>query len=122
MFGEIAKVNIHTSPKGVQIYAYLSINGKRVQMIVINKEDIQVTIRNYGGAGVYNITIETWGSELDEQLYEMASVSGLLKVNKYDTNLSVNASDVKAGENATITIKINPKDVKRGSNTYYKWC
>ncbi len=74
-------------------------------MIVINKEDIQVTIRNYGGAGVYNITIETWGSELDEQLYEMASVSGLLKVNKYDTNLSVNASDVKAGENATITIK-----------------
>ena len=110
--GEIAKVNIHTSPKGVQIYAYLSINGKRVQMIVINKEDIQVTIRNYGGAGVYNITIETWGSELDEQLYEMASVSGLLKVNKYDTNLSVNASDVKAGENATITIKINPKDVK----------
>ena len=35
--GEIAKMNIHASPKEIQIMAYLSINGKRVQMIVINK-------------------------------------------------------------------------------------
>ena len=63
--------------------AYLSINGKRVQMIVINKENTSVTIKNYGGAGVYNITVETWGGELDEQLYEMTSASALLKVNKF---------------------------------------
>ena len=110
--GEIAKMNIHASPKEIQIMAYLSINGKRVQMIVINKENTSVTIKNYGGAGVYNITVETWGGELDEQLYEMTSASALLKVNKYETNLTVNASDVKVGENVTITIKISPEDVR----------
>ncbi len=74
-----------------------------VQMIVINKENTSVTIKNYGGAGVYNITVETWVWTWWAALRN--DFSQCIIESKYETNLTVNASDVKVGENVTITIK-----------------
>ena len=109
--GETATIIAHITPKNVQIYARVYVNGIGKSIVVLNKEYTPIYLKNYG-EGIYNITVETWGSELQERLYEMTSASGVLKISKYETNLTVNSSDVKVGENATITIKISPKDVK----------
>ncbi|WP_299524182.1 Ig-like domain repeat protein [uncultured Methanobrevibacter sp.] len=108
--GETGKLITFIIPDGVQIYARLYVNGVVKRIISLYSGETTIILKNYG-VGVYNITVETFGDSLQNQLYEMASASSVFKVSKYDTNLTVNVSDVKSGEDAVISIKIDPKDV-----------
>lgn len=55
--------------------------------------------------GTHNFKIIIYGNSE----YESTTATGIFKVTTYETNMTVNASDVKVGENATISIKINPE-------------
>lgn len=109
--GETGKLITFIVQDGVKIYGWLYVNGVRKKMLSLYSGETTIVLKNYG-VGVYNITVETWGDSLQNKLYEMASASSIFKVSKYDTNLTVNVSDVKFGGEAVISIKINPKDVR----------
>ncbi len=53
--------------------------------------------------GSYNFTA-TWAGNDN---YNNIKSEGVFKVNKIDSNITVNADDIKVGENATVTVNVS---------------
>ena len=108
--GEIGKLTITVIPSTAKMVGYLYCDGKAIDKI--NTQSLRVlNLKNYA-IGVYNFTIK-----FDEdEYYTGGTASTLFIVSKYKTNLTIESSDIRAGENETLNITITPGDV-RGNAT-----
>ncbi|WP_295611989.1 Ig-like domain-containing protein [uncultured Methanobrevibacter sp.] len=114
-YGEIGILKVTLSPEKVSTRAYLYITDENNQTTrktayVINGTEIK--LKNYA-AGQYNLTLETW----ENRYYESSNATAIFKVNKYPTNLTINATNINAGENEILTIILNPKGEVAGEAT-----
>ena len=105
-YGQTGIVTVTLAPDAARLYANIYIDGK------ILKKNIAVmgtqTFTLNRGVGTYNLTIV-----IDEDEYYTGCVaSTIFTVSKWKTNMTVEAQDIKVGENATINITINPGDVR----------
>ncbi|URN50299.1 Ig-like domain repeat protein [Methanobrevibacter sp. TLL-48-HuF1] len=94
----------------------MGINGvKLTGDVIININNKLYTVKVVDGkgttagdalaAGTYNFTA-TWTGNNN---YNNIKSEGVFKVNKIDSNITVNADDIKVGENATVTVNV-PSD------------
>ena len=105
-YGQTGTITITLLPKDAPLYGTVYVDGKAVKEHLAIIDTITQTITR--GAGTYNITIV-----IDEdEYYTGCSASTLFIVSKWATNLTVEADDIKAGENATINITVSPGDVR----------
>ena len=108
-YGEQGIIKITTDPTKLSTQAYMYItdeNNETVKKTVFVRNGTELKLKNYA-AGEYNITIETW----ENQYYESANATAIFKVNKFKTNLTINATDINAGEDEILTITLTPKEV-----------
>ncbi|SDA67931.1 Ig-like domain-containing protein [Methanobrevibacter millerae] len=106
-YGEIGIVKVTLSPEKVSTQAYLYIideNNQTTRKTVYVRNGTELKLKNFA-AGEYNITIETW----ENRYYESANATAVFKVNKYLTNLTINATDINAGEIQKLIITLLPK-------------
>jgi hypothetical protein len=103
--GQKAVLNTTLNPENFKVRAYLYINGNRTNVVYIYGGNTTISL-GVRPVGDYNITIELW----NHNYYESSSASASFKVEKYDVNLTMDVSDIKIGENATITINSSPND------------
>ena len=108
--GQNGELTIKISPSTANMNGILYVNGKAKTRADTNSIRI-INLKNYG-VGIYNLTVVFD----DDEYYIGGSASTLFIVSKYDTNMTIEASDIKAGENETLNITINPGEV-RGSAT-----
>ena len=105
-YGETGVISVELT-EGVSSQAYMYITdetNKTVKKTVYVRDGAELKLKNYA-AGEYNITIETW----ENLKYETCNVTAIFKVNKYTTNLTINASDIDAGETEYLNITLSPK-------------
>ena len=105
--GQNGELIINLEPKGSQTQGYLYINGELKQIIYIYAGKTTIPLKNFA-VGEYNLTVVLW----DSKYYESSNASTIFKVSKFDTNLTINVDDVKAGEDATATITVNPSNLR----------
>ena len=105
--GQKGELIINLEPKGSQTQGYLYINGELKQIIYIYAGKTTIPLKNFA-VGEYNLTVVLW----DSKYYESSNASTIFKVSKFDTNLTINVDDVKAGEDATATITVNPDNLR----------
>ena len=105
--GETGLLIATLAPENVKLIAQLYIDGKLTQNLYLYGGTTSIPVRNMA-LGTHNFTVKLIGT--DE--YESTTATVIFKVTTYETNMTVNASDVKVGENATISIKINPGNVR----------
>ncbi|WP_407378951.1 hypothetical protein [Methanobrevibacter sp.] len=114
-YGEIGILKVTLSPEKVSTQAYLYItdkNNQTTKKTVYVRNGTELKLKNYA-AGQYNLTLETWGN----RYYESSNATAIFKVNKYPTNLTINATNINAGENEILTIILNPKGEVAGEAT-----
>ena len=105
-YGQTGTITITLLPSDAPLYGTVYVDGKVVKDHLAIIDTITQTITR--GAGTYNITIV-----IDEDTYYTGcSASTLFTVSKWATNLTIEADDINAGENATINITVNPGDVR----------
>ena len=78
--------------------------NKTTKKTVYVRDGTELKLKNYA-AGEYNITIETW----ENLKYESSNATAIFKVNKFETNLTINATDINAGETEILNITLSPK-------------
>lgn len=105
--GQNGELIINLEPKGSQTQGYLYINGELKQIIYIYTGKTTIPLKNFA-VGEYNLTVVLW----DSKYYESSNASTIFKVSKFNTNLTINVDDVKAGEDATATITVNPSNLR----------
>ena len=105
--GQNGELIINLEPKGSQTQGYLYINGELKQIIYIYAGKTTIPLKNFA-VGEYNLTVVLW----DSKYYESSNASTIFKVSKFNTNLTINVDDVKAGEDATATITVNPDNLR----------
>ena len=106
-YGEIGIIKITLSPEKVSTQAYMYIideNNQTTRKTVFVRNGTELKLKNFG-AGEYNITIATW----ENRYYESSNATSIFKVNKYMTNLTINATDINAGETEILNITLLPK-------------
>ncbi|WP_407378950.1 Ig-like domain repeat protein [Methanobrevibacter sp.] len=114
-YGEQGKIKITIDPEKVSTQAYLYItdeNNKTTKKNTYVRNGTELTLKNYA-AGEYIITLETW----ENRYYESCNATAIFKVKKYETNLTINATDINAGEDEILTITLNPKGEVAGEAT-----
>ena len=101
-YKETGIITITLTPDTARLYGKLYINGdlNNDRLVVQNT----ITLEYTPSVGVYNITVVLEG----DKYYNGCSASTLFVVSKWPTNLTVEAEDIKYGENATINITISP--------------
>lgn len=105
-YGETGTITVMLTPSATRLYATVYVNGKSVSDDLALQDTI--TLSTIRGVGTYNITVIVDGDEY----FTGCSASTLFTVSKWPTNLTVEANDIKAGENATVNITISPGDIK----------
>ena len=105
--GQNGELIINLEPKCSQTQGYLYINGELKQIIYIYAGKTTIPLKNFA-VGEYNLTVVLW----DSKYYESSNASTIFKVSKFNTNLTINVDDVKAGEDATATITVNPSNLR----------
>ncbi|SDA67963.1 hypothetical protein, partial [Methanobrevibacter millerae] len=106
-YGEIGIITVTLSPEEVSTQAYMYItdeNNQTTKKTVYVRNGTEVKLKNFA-SGTYNITIETW----ENRYYESTNATAIFKVNKFMTNLKINASDINAGETEILNITLLPK-------------
>ncbi|WP_223166073.1 Ig-like domain repeat protein [Methanobrevibacter millerae] len=106
-YGEIGIIKVTLSPEKVSTQAYMYItdeNNQTTRKTVYVRNSTELKLKNFA-AGEYNITISTW----ENRYYESANATAIFKVNKYLTNLTINATDINAGEIQKLIITLTPK-------------
>lgn len=98
---------IKLGSNGIKGVAYVYVDGVCNKLIYFHKNNTSVKLSNFA-EGEHNITLEYEGNEN----YEAVNVTAKFKVTKYDTSLNVISSDINAGEEAIITITVNPGDLR----------
>jgi hypothetical protein len=79
------------------------ITGQKQKTVYV-RNGTKLPLKNFA-AGEYNVTIVTW----DHAKYEACNASAVFIVKKYETNLTVNTSDIMAGETAYLNITLAPE-------------
>ncbi len=102
---------VSLAPKGVQGQAILYIDGVRKKIVYLYNGNTTIALSNFA-EGKYNISLEF----VETTFYNSAFASGILNVTRYDSAINITASDIKIGQNATITVKVSP-DSLRGEAT-----
>ena len=105
--GNKAIFNTTLRPENFKIRANLYLNGEKTNILYIYGGNTTISL-GVLPIGEYNFTVELW----NHTYYESSTVSKSFKVEKYDINLTIDAQDIKLGENATITINSSPEDFK----------
>ncbi|WP_295611986.1 Ig-like domain-containing protein [uncultured Methanobrevibacter sp.] len=106
-YGEVRIATITLKPENAAIQAYMYITNKKNEtskktIYLRNVTDIK--LKNFAG-GEYNITVVLW----ENLKYESSNATAIFKVNKFPTNLTINASDINAGETQILNITLSPK-------------
>ncbi|WP_405264962.1 Ig-like domain-containing protein, partial [Methanobrevibacter sp.] len=104
--GQNGELTIKISPSTANMNGILYVDGKAKTRADTNSIRT-INLKNYG-VGVYNLTVVFD----DDEYYLGGTASTLFIVSKYETNLTVESHDIKAGENETLNITINPGDVR----------
>ena len=106
-YGEIGTVEIYTNSSKFYSLADMQITNENNETI-INEIEIRnntnISLNDYE-SGEYIITVIVTGNEN----YESSNATAILKIKKYETNLTINASDINAGENQTLTVTLTPE-------------
>ena len=106
-YGETGIITVSLTPNTVSTQAYMYItdkNNKTTKKTVFVKNGTEIKLKNYAG-GEYNVTIELW----DNPKFASSSASAIFKVNKFATNLTINSTDINAGETEILNITLTPK-------------
>lgn len=106
-YGEQGIIKITTNPTKLSTQAYLYItneNNQTTRKTVYIRNGTELKLKNYA-AGEYNLTIQTW----ENQYYQSTNATAIFRVNKFPTKLTINATDINAGENAYINITLTPE-------------
>ncbi|MBR2556861.1 MAG: Ig-like domain repeat protein [Methanobrevibacter sp.] len=98
---------VSLGPKGAQGRAILYVDGKQIKYVYLYNGNSNIALNNFA-EGKYNITIEYLGSDK----YEPQNASCIFIVKKYDTALALDVGDTPAGENITLKITVEPKDLR----------
>ena len=107
--GETGKLIARLTPEHARLHGIILIDGEQKgdALYIYGDKDTEIPVKNMA-LGTHNFKIIIYGNSE----YESTTATGIFKVTTYETNMTVNASDVKVGENATISIKINPGNVR----------
>ena len=116
-YGEraIGRIFLNTSKYSVKdghIYITDENNQTTVNQIAI-RNNTYVRLTNFA-SGDLKITVELIGNEN----YESSNATVIFKIKKYETNLTINASDINAGESETITVTLTPEGEVAGEATF----
>ncbi|PWB87548.1 Ig-like domain-containing protein [Methanobrevibacter thaueri] len=104
--GQNGELTIKISPSTANMNGILYVDGKAKTRADTNSIRI-INLKNYV-VGVYNLTVVFD----DDEYYLGGTASTIFIVSKYETNLTVESHDIKAGENETLNITINPGNVR----------
>ncbi len=110
-YGETGIIYVTLNPTTTSGKAILYINGEEKSTSIRNGTKIK--LNNYD-IGEYNITLVF--TEKDK--YKSSNATAIFKVKKYETNLTINASDINAGESETITVTLTPEGEVAGEATF----
>ena len=102
-YGQNGVVLVSLTPSGFSNQAYMYITGQKQKTVYV-RNGTKLPLKNFA-AGEYNVTIVTW----DHAKYEACNASAVFIVKKYETNLTVNTSDIMAGETAYLNITLAPE-------------
>ena len=102
-YGQNGVVLVSLTPSGFSNQAYMYITGQNQKTVYV-RNGTKLPLKNFA-AGEYNVTIVTW----DHSKYEACNASAVFIVKKYETNLTVNTSDIMAGETAYLNITLTPE-------------
>ncbi|WP_157064624.1 Ig-like domain repeat protein [Methanobrevibacter millerae] len=102
-YGQNGVVLVSLSPSGFTNQAYMYVTGQNQKTVYV-RDGSKLPLKNFA-AGEYNVTIVTW----DHSKYEACNASAVFIVKKYETNLTVNTSDIMAGETAYLNITLAPE-------------
>lgn len=94
-------------PKNVQGQAIVYVDGVRKKIAYLYNGNTTIALNNFA-EGEYNITLEF----VETPIYNSKTVSGILNVTRYNCNINITASDIKVGENATVTITVSPESLR----------
>ena len=106
-YGETGIITVSLTPTTVSTQAYMYItdeNNKTTKKTVFVKNGTEIKLKNYAG-GEYNVTIELW----DNPKFAPSNASAIFKVNKFATNITINSTDINAGEIEILNITLTPK-------------
>ena len=106
-YGETGLVKVTLTPETVSTQAYLYItdkNNKTSKKTVYVRNGTELKLKNYAG-GEYNLTLQMW----ENPYYVPSNATAIFKVNRYTTNLTINSTDINAGETETLNITLLPK-------------
>lgn len=98
-------------PKNVQGQAIVYVDGVRKKIAYLYNGNTTIALNNFA-EGEYNLTLEF----VETQIYNSKTVSGILKVTRYDCDINITAADIKVGENATVTITVSPESLRGEAN------
>ncbi|WP_407414459.1 Ig-like domain-containing protein, partial [Methanobrevibacter sp.] len=106
-------VNINPGEYSNQAYLYIKdMNNTLIQKKTVYVRDgTKLPLKNFA-AGEYNITIELWNTKY----YQVTNASAIFKVKKYETNLTINTTDIMAGETAYLNVTLTPKGEVAGNS------
>ena len=107
-YGNNGIITVKFNPTDITVYTYLYINGEYDRQKII-KGSTTITLKNFA-AGNYNLTLYYNGDEN----YESSNATAIFKVKKYETYLTINTTDINAGENQTLEITLTPKGEVEG--------
>ncbi|WP_188118162.1 Ig-like domain repeat protein [Methanobrevibacter millerae] len=105
-YGGIGILKVTLTPETVSTQAYLHItdeNNQTTRKTVYIRNGTELKLKNYA-AGEYNLTLEMW----ENSYYLPSNATAIFKVNKYLTNITINASDINAGETEILNITLLP--------------
>lgn len=102
-YGQNGVVLVSLTPSGFSNQAYMYITGQNQKTVYV-RNGTKLPLKNFA-AGEYNVSIVTW----DHSKYEACNASAVFIVKKYETNLTVNTSDIMAGETAYLNITLAPE-------------
>lgn len=94
-------------PLGVQGQAIVYVDGSRKKIAYLYNGNTTIALNNFA-EGEYNITLEF----VETPFYYPATVSGILNVTRYPTQINITSHDINVGENATITISVSPESLR----------
>ena len=104
--GGKGSIIVSLAPKDAQGYGALYINGGR-KIVNLYGGNTTINLNNYA-AGRYEFTLVYQGSDK----YEATNVSAVFNVFKYDTSLTIDVNDTPYGENITLKITVEPKELR----------
>lgn len=105
--GENGNIVVNLAPYPAQGQAVVYVNGVRKSIAYLYNGNTNIALKNFA-EGEYDIVIAYVGSNA----FEAANASCKFKVKRYETSLNLTANDINVGENATISIRVDPSNLR----------